>query len=357
MYSIKFNPTGTILASASHDSEVRKQITTNKIYIYIHNLLSILTQGLWNVHGKCDNFLTFKQHSNAVLDIQWSLFGDQLASCSADKSVVVVDVESNELVKKFTGHKGVVNSVTTSRSNNAVVGSGSNDKTVRIWDTRLGRRGHATVIRQEYPVTAVAFSKDGNTIYSGGIDNVIRGWDIRMDAAALASEQASAPAYVGDSESRMDVESDNESETAATTSTASSEHKVKLELAGHTNTITGLAFSHDGSYLLSNAMDGRLRIWDTRPYAASNRCVKIFQGHKHSFDMSLLKCAWSVDGRFVSAGSSDGLVNVWNTTNRTIAYKLTGHTGVVHDVQFHPREQIIASCSADKSILLGELKI
>lgn len=130
-----------------------------------------------------------------------------------------------------------------------------------------------------------------------------------------------------------------------------------MELKGHSNSITGLEFSHDGSFLLSNAMDGRLRIWDTRPFAPANRCVKIFQGHQHSFDMSLLRCAWSADGRFVTAGSSDGLVNVWNTTNRAVVYKLTGHTGVVHDVRFHPREQIIASCSADKTILLGELKI
>lgn len=287
-----------------------------------------------------------------MLDIQWTLYGDHIVSCSADQTLSVIDVESNQLITRFSGHKSIVNSVSASRTNNAIVASASNDKSLRIWDSRVGHRGRPTVIRQDYPVTAVAFSKDGNTIFSGSIDNVIRGWDIRKESAVFSSKEAAVPGYIGDTDSKMDVEKDGDD-----TQIGGSDRKVKMELAGHSNTITGLEFSHDGSFLLSNSMDGRLRVWDTRPFAPQNRCVKIFQGHQHSFDMSLLKCAWSVDGRFVSAGSSDGIVNVWNTTNRAIAYKLTGHSGIVHDVRFHPREQIIASCSADKTILLGELKI
>lgn len=51
-------------------------------------------------------------------------------------------------------------------------------------------------------------------------------------------------------------------------------------MRGHTDTVTGLALSPDGSYLLSNAMDNTLRIWDIRPYAPQERCVKIFTGMK-----------------------------------------------------------------------------
>lgn len=49
-------------------------------------------------------------------------------------------------------------------------------------------------------------------------------------------------------------------------------------MRGHTDTVTGLALSPDGSYMLSNAMDNTLRIWDIRPYAPQERCVKIFTG-------------------------------------------------------------------------------
>lgn len=49
-------------------------------------------------------------------------------------------------------------------------------------------------------------------------------------------------------------------------------------MRGHTDTVTGLSLSSDGSYLLSNAMDNTMRIWDVRPYAPQERCVKIFTG-------------------------------------------------------------------------------
>ena len=56
-------------------------------------------------------------------------------------------------------------------------------------------------------------------------------------------------------------------------------------------------------------MDESLRTWDLRPYAPTDRCLKIFRGHTHSaMEQNLLRCDWSCDGKMVTAGSSDGLV-------------------------------------------------
>ena len=43
-----------------------------------------------------------------------------------------------------------------------------------------------------------------------------------------------------------------------------------------------------GSYVLSNAMDNTLRVWDVRPFVTTDRCVKIITGHKHNFEKVLL---------------------------------------------------------------------
>jgi tetratricopeptide (TPR) repeat protein len=54
--------------------------------------------------------------------------------------------------------------------------SGSQDRTVRVWDTASGQellslKGHTQ------PVTSLALSADGNCIVSGGEDNTLRVWD------------------------------------------------------------------------------------------------------------------------------------------------------------------------------------
>lgn len=51
------------------------------------------------------------------------------------------------------------------------------------------------------------------------------------------------------------------------------------------------------------------------------------------------------------------MVNVWEVATRKLLYKLPGHMGSVNDVDFHPREPIVASGSSDQRIYLGELNI
>lgn len=50
---------------------------------------------------------------------------------------------------------------------------------------------------------------------------------------------------------------------------------VVLTLEGHSDIVTGMSVSPDGSHLLTNSMDNTLRVWDVRPYAPENRCTKV----------------------------------------------------------------------------------
>ena len=81
--------------------------------------------------------------------------------------------------------------------------------TLQLWDLRAKRSAHT--MSEEYQILAVAFGEAGDQIYTGGIENVIKVWDLRK------------------------VE-------------------VAMTLKGHTDTITGLRVSPDGNHLLSNAM-------------------------------------------------------------------------------------------------------
>ena len=81
--------------------------------------------------------------------------------------------------------------------------------------------------------------------------------------------------------------------------------QVQTEMRGHTDTITSIALSNCGSFVLTNSMDNTLRTWDIRPFVTKERQIKMFVGHKHNFEMNLLKCAWSPDDSKITAGSAD----------------------------------------------------
>jgi len=286
--SLRFSPTGRMIASGSMDKHVF----------------------IWSVYGDCDNLQVYKGHKNAVLQVDWSKDGTKICSASADKTILVWDVETNKRVKKFQDHESHVNSVCCARVDPHLLASASDDCTAKLWDTRV--RGCLHTFPERFQVTACAFSADDNTIFTGGIDNVIRAWDKRKN-------------------------------------------DVSFVLNGHGDTITSLRLSPDGSYLMSNAMDSSVRIWDIRPYASQERCKKMLTGATHNYEKNLIKTNWSPDGRRVASGSADRFVYMWDTTTRQILYKLPGHTGSVNEVDFHPTEPIIGSCSSDKKIYLGEI--
>jgi Prp8 binding protein len=272
---------------------------------------------LWDVYNDNKNYHVLNGHKNAVLQVHWieSSSPSLILSCSADKTLAIWDANKGERMRKFVDHTGIVNCCAAAKDVPHIFVSGSDDFTCMIWDTRT--KYHQNEIRHEYQVTAVTISNDSNYVYTGGIDNIIRRFDLRTN----------------------------------------NEPVDDMKLIGHLDTITGLSISPDGSKILSNGMDSRLYTWDIRPLVENNsrRLEKSYDGVHHGAEKNLLKCSWSPDGERIACGSACRNVHIWDTLTTEILYKLPGHKGSVNEVIFHPNEPIIASCSSDGTIYLGEL--
>jgi len=293
--SISFSPDGKYLASSSADKTIL----------------------LWEVFGDCKNYGILRGHKNQVLEVQWGKDINRLFSAGADQSGAVWDLERNKRVKRLGEHTATVHSISagTNAASRSCV-TVSDDGTAKMWDLRS--KSSIMTLPHQYPLTSVAFenrtSEAEGFIYCGGIDNLIHCWDTRNINQEI------------------------------------------FRLMGHRDTVTSLRMDPFGSYLLSNAMDHELRVWDIRPFAPIQRCVKVFVGAQHNFEKHLLKANWAPDGSLVGSGSADRMVYVWDTTSRDIRYKLPGHDGTVTEATFHPKQPIIASCGTDKKIYLGEIQ-
>lgn len=250
IFSVEFHPEGQYLASTGFDRQIckfsnfnnnknneKKTITINqcKQKLKEKNIFSVL----WNVYGECENIGVMSGHSGAVMELHFSPDGNNLYTASTDTTLGLWDIIAGTRIKKLKGHTCFVNSVSGARRGPTLLCSGSDDSTIRVWDTRSRHQVHT--LNNTYQVTAVTFNDTAEQVISGGIDNDIKVWDLRKNT-------------------------------------------VLYKLKGHTDTITGLSLSPDGSYVLSNSMDNNLRIWDVRPFAPYERCVKILSGHQHNFE-------------------------------------------------------------------------
>ncbi|CAB3401077.1 unnamed protein product [Caenorhabditis bovis] len=288
IYTAQFSPDGTCLASSGYDMQIF----------------------LWNVFGDCENFAVLKGHKGAVMDLKFNTDSSMLMTASTDKTVRIWDMETGACVRKFKSHTDIVNALHPSRRGVQLVVSASDDGSLKVFDIRT--REPVKNYANKYQQTAVTFNDTTDQIFCGGIDNEIKGWDMRRDDIALS-------------------------------------------LQGHRDTITSIALSPNGNFIISNAMDCSVKQWDIRPFAPGQRLVNTFYGHQHNFEKNLLKCSWSPDNRYISAGSSDRFVYVWEVLTKKLEFKLPGHLGSVNATDFHPNEPILLSAGSDKKLFLGEI--
>jgi Prp8 binding protein len=164
IYCMKFNPVGTVIASGSHDKGI--------FLLY--------------VHGDCKNFMVLRGHKNAILDLQWTTDGSTLISASPDKTLRAWDVETGRQIKKMNEHSSFINSCCPSRRDPPLLVSGSDYGTAKLWDLR--QCGAIQTFPDKYQITAVSFSDTADKIYTGGLNNDVKAWDLRKNEVAMTMQ-------------------------------------------------------------------------------------------------------------------------------------------------------------------------
>ena len=119
-------------------------------------------------------------HDGRVNSVAFDREGRRIVSGSEDKTVRVWDAATGAELACLRGHDGWVISVAFDREGRRIV-SGSDDKTVRVWDAATGAelaclRGH------DDRVTSVAFDREGRRIVSGSGERDVQlgGWADRQ---------------------------------------------------------------------------------------------------------------------------------------------------------------------------------
>ena len=240
--------------------------------------------------------LRFDGHEKAIRCLAVSPAGDTIASASHDRTVRLWDAHNGSLLAVLSGHEESVSCVAFWSDRSRLI-TGSEDRTVRVWDVRT-RQELACLRRHTRPVTSVGVMNDARLLLSGDQEGGICRWCPRTGAllGELPSKQVcgKVSAFARDGRHALitkaheicmlNIESgqpsaswsssdlcafavfgpDVDQVAVATYSKillASGQGGVPVRAGDHQN-LGAVAFSPDGTQLVSGGFDAAGRIWD-----------------------------------------------------------------------------------------------
>jgi WD40 repeat protein/tRNA A-37 threonylcarbamoyl transferase component Bud32 len=124
-----------------------------------------------------------------------------------------------------------------------------------------------------------------------------------------------------------------------------------ITLKGHTNLVSSVAFSPDGTRLASASADRTVKLWDV----GTGQEIRTLKGHTQAVS----SVAFSPDGHRLASGgqfsNEPGEVKVWDAaTGQEIRTLLTGHTQPVTSVAFSPDGRRLASAGLEGTVKLWD---
>ncbi|MCX5643356.1 MAG: serine/threonine protein kinase [Phycisphaerae bacterium] len=346
---IKFSPDGTRLASLSHPDEVTVwEVDQWAVVRGIHGVrpagalvgrLDFSPDSKALVIGDAAGQLRVvdltsgntdvnipEAHSEGITSVAWSPNGSVIASGSGYSGgpIKLWDAASGKPLGALEGHNSWICNLIFSTDGLRLYSS-SGDQTIRVWDVEQ-RQCLATLRGSTDEVYGLALSPDGTTLASACKDGIVAFW------SALAGPQEESPrlfplgrfwpAFAPDSR----VLAAPRAGTVSLFDLATLREIEQLPALG-TDGVDTVAYSPDGTLLVSGSTKGRIRVWS----CTERRLLRELDGHRES----MLMLCFRADGTRLLSVDAKGTAIWWDTLTwqpaRTVVVELAGAGNVSPD--------------------------
>jgi WD40 repeat protein len=245
------------------------------------------------------------------------------------------DAETGQWLQTLSGHEGLVKSIAFS-NDGRMLATGANDGRVKLWvtssvvDPRARWRERLTLPRpptRYRPVQSVAFSSEGLTLtvlhtdwavfrYETQSGSSVQGTLSGPNTGVLLSSAAISPdgtlVAVGTETPPFGISAGRSNGTGSTRGYG----QVRLvrlwnpglslyrTLRGHSDSVTAMSFSPDGTLLATGSRDNTVSLWDMQSVTGERR-LGAHEGRVTSI-------TFSADGTMLATGSEDTTIRLWD---------------------------------------------
>jgi WD40 repeat protein len=296
---LAFSPDGNVLFSASSTSGTR--------------LWDVRAGGeLPGITAGCD-------------ELSLSADGRRLATIAANLDIEVWELPDRQ--KRFTLRpSGITESVALSPDGRTLL-AGQTNGVLRVWNAITGQEVRTIQVHPDrtsprlpggpYGINRVIFSPDGTRFATAGVDGTAIVWD-RTTLHQLMILRDSTPflfAAAFDHTGRFLATAGAPGRSAAKIWDLATGRELAT-LSGHGGYVTAVAFSPDGSRLLTGSTDTTVRMWQV----PSGQEIMTLRGHS----TAVHAIAFSAKGDVFATADGEGVVRLWRVaTPQTVSAQLS----------------------------------
>ncbi|XP_070310228.1 apoptotic protease-activating factor 1 isoform X5 [Odocoileus virginianus] len=123
-----------------------------------------------------------------------------------------------------------------------------------------------------------------------------------------------------------------------------------LEIKAHDDEVLCCAFSADDRFIATCSVDKKVKIWNSM----TGELVRIYD--EHSEQVNCCHFTNNSNHLLLATGSNDHFLKLWDLNQEECRNTMFGHTNSVSHCRFSPDDQVLASCSADGTLKLWDVK-
>lgn len=229
---------------------------------------------------------------------EWLAFG-----ASALGQLLVWEWQSESYILKQQGHFDTLNALTYSPSGERII-TCADDGKVKVWDVSSGFC-IVTFTEHTSGVTACEFAKRGNVLFTASLDGSVRAWDLiryRNFRVFTAPSRLSFSCVAVDPSGEVVAAGSLDSFDIHLWSVQTGQ--LLDRLSGHEGPISSLAFTPDGTSLVSGSWDRSVRIWSVFARTQTSEPLQL--------QADVMKVAVRPDSKQVAVSTLDGQLTFWS---------------------------------------------